>query len=163
MGAKRDYYEVLGVNKNADAATIKKAYRKLAKKYHPDTNKENPQAEQKFKEVTEAYSVLSDPEKKKQYDQFGHAAFDGEPFWQKSGPGGTYQEYHFTGGNMDDMEDIFGDIFGDFFHGGSRAKGSGTGGFAGGFTGRSYARKGADLHADVTVAFDEKERTFMRT
>lgn len=155
MGAKRDYYEVLGVDKNADAAAIKKAYRKLAKKYHPDTNKENPQAEQKFKEVTEAYSVLSDPEKKKQYDQFGHAAFDGEPFWQKSGPGGTYQEYHFTGGNMDDMEDIFGDIFGDFFHGGSRAKGSGTGGFAGGFTGRNYARKGADLHADVTVAFDE--------
>ena len=76
MAAKRDYYEVLGVAKNADEKTIKKAYRKLAKKYHPDTNAGNPDAEKKFKEVTEAYSVLSDPEKKKMYDQFGHAAFD---------------------------------------------------------------------------------------
>lgn len=76
MGIKRDYYEVLGIDRNADAAAIKKAYRKLAKKYHPDTNKDHPEAEQKFKEVTEAYSVLSDPEKKKMYDQFGHAAFD---------------------------------------------------------------------------------------
>ena len=74
MAAKRDYYEVLGVAKNADEKTIKKAYRKLAKKYHPDTNAGNPDAEKKFKEVTEAYSVLSDPEKKKMYDQFGHAA-----------------------------------------------------------------------------------------
>ena len=77
MEAKRDYYEVLGVDRNADQNAIKKAYRKLAKKYHPDTNAGNPQAEQKFKEVTEAYTVLSDPEKKKLYDQFGHAAFDG--------------------------------------------------------------------------------------
>ena len=77
MAAKRDYYEVLGVAKNADEKTIKKAYRKLAKKYHPDTNPGDKEAEKKFKEVTEAYSVLSDPEKKKLYDQFGHAAFDG--------------------------------------------------------------------------------------
>ena len=76
MAAKRDYYDVLGVSRDADAATIKKAYRKLAKKYHPDTNEGNADAEQKFKEVTEAYEVLSDPEKKKLYDQFGHAAFD---------------------------------------------------------------------------------------
>ena len=68
---KRDYYEVLGIDKNADASAIKKAYRKLAKKYHPDTNKDDPNAEQKFKEVTEAYSVLNDPEKKKLYDQYG--------------------------------------------------------------------------------------------
>ena len=120
MAAKRDYYEVLGVAKNADEKTIKKAYRKLAKKYHPDTNAGNPDAEKKFKEVTEAYSVLSDPEKKKMYDQFGHAAFDqsaggsyqGSGFGNgfqgfKSGPGG-YQEYHFTG----NADDIFGDLFG---------------------------------------------------
>ena len=77
MAAKRDYYEVLGINRNADEKEIKKAYRKLAKKYHPDSNVGNPDAEQKFKEVTEAYDVLSDTEKKKLYDQFGHAAFDG--------------------------------------------------------------------------------------
>ena len=134
MAAKRDYYEVLGVAKNADEKTIKKAYRKLAKKYHPDTNAGNPDAEKKFKEVTEAYSVLSDPEKKKMYDQFGHAAFDqsaggsyqGSGFGNgfqgfKSGPGG-YQEYHFTG----NADDIFGDMFKDIFHGnGSKS----TGGF----------------------------------
>ena len=124
MAAKRDYYEVLGVAKNADEKTIKKAYRKLAKKYHPDTNAGNPDAEKKFKEVTEACSVLSDPEKKKMYDQFGHAAFDqsaggsyqGSGFGNgfqgfKSGPGG-YQEYHFTG----NADDIFGDMFKDIFH-----------------------------------------------
>ena len=73
---KRDYYEVLGIDKNADASAIKKAYRKLAKKYHPDTNAGNPKAEQMFKEVTEAYSVLNDPEKKKLYDQYGMAGFE---------------------------------------------------------------------------------------
>ncbi|MFR7549710.1 MAG: DnaJ domain-containing protein [Clostridium sp.] len=74
---KRDYYEVLGIDKTADPATIKKAYRKLAKKYHPDSNVGNEAAAEKFKEVNEAYDILSDPEKKKLYDQFGHAAFDG--------------------------------------------------------------------------------------
>ena len=77
MSAKRDYYEVLGVSRDADKNTIKKAYRKLAKKYHPDTNQGNAQAAERFKEATEAYNILSDPEKKKMYDQFGHAAFDG--------------------------------------------------------------------------------------
>ena len=77
METKRDYYEVLGVNREAEEGAIKKAYRKLAKKYHPDTNAGNAQAEQKFKEITEAYTVLSDPKKRKLYDQFGHAAFDG--------------------------------------------------------------------------------------
>ena len=87
MAGKRDYYEVLGVDRNADAAAIKKAYRKLAKKYHPDTNAGNQHAEQMFKEVTEAYEVLSDPEKKKLYDRFGHAAFDGSA--GQSAYGGT--------------------------------------------------------------------------
>ena len=73
---KRDYYDVLGISRSADKSTIKRAYRKLAKKYHPDTNAGNAQAEEKFKEATEAYNVLSDPEKKKLYDQFGHAAFE---------------------------------------------------------------------------------------
>ena len=90
MEAKRDYYEVLGVDRNADQNAIKKAYRKLAKKYHPDTNAGNPQAEQKFKEVTEAYTVLSDPEKKKLYDQFGHAAFDGAGAGAGGYNGGAY-------------------------------------------------------------------------
>ena len=74
--SKRDYYEVLGVDKTADEATLKKAYRTLAKKYHPDMNPGDKEAEQKFKEINEAYGVLSDPEKRQKYDQFGHAAFD---------------------------------------------------------------------------------------
>lgn len=162
MGTKRDYYEILGIDRSADASAIKKAYRKLAKKYHPDTNKDHPDAEQKFKEVTEAYSVLSDPEKKKMYDQFGHAAFDGAdrgayggqgPFYRQSGPNGAYQEYHFTSGNMDDMGDFFDDIFGNIFHG--KRNGGFTDGFGGGFTGRSRAVKGSDITAEVTVGFDE--------
>lgn len=179
MSVKRDYYDVLGVSRNADESQIKKAYRKLAKKYHPDTNAGNAEAEQKFKEVTEAYDVLGDKEKRKMYDQFGHAAFDqtagagagygnagagsGRPgggFWRtysSGGPGGGYQEYHFEGGNMDD---IFGDIFGDIFNHGSGTGGGGrssrSSGFGGsGFRGGSFPQKGSDVHADVTVGFDE--------
>ena len=120
MSAKRDYYEVLGVSRDADKNTIKKAYRKLAKKYHPDTNQGNAQAAERFKEATEAYNILSDPEKKKMYDQFGHAAFDGSGAaggayggaysrngggtYQYAGPDGTFHEYHFEGnGDMDDF------------------------------------------------------------
>ena len=109
MADKRDYYEVLGVDKNADDAAIKKAYRVLAKKYHPDMNPGDKEAEAKFKEASEAYAVLSDPDKRRQYDQYGHAAFDGS-----SGAGGGGFDFNFSG----DMGDIFGDIFGDLFGGG---------------------------------------------
>ena len=178
--AKRDYYDVLGVSRSASASEIKKAYRKLAKKYHPDTNAGNKEAEQKFKEVTEAYNVLSDEEKKKMYDQFGHAAFDGSApngAYQGnagnygSGFGGSYSgayqdangayhEYHF---NSSDMGDIFDDMFGNIFHGDESGKGfgsfrSGRGGGFKGFGGQYYQnapQKGSDIHADVTVGFDE--------
>lgn len=132
MSAKRDYYDVLGIDRNADEKTIKKAYRKLAKKYHPDTNAGNADAADKFKEVNEAYDVLSDPKKKKMYDQFGHAAFEagadpgtgaGGFSGFHGGTNGGYQEFHFNG---EDMDDIFGDIFGNMFHGSH----SGSSGFA---------------------------------
>ena len=103
MADKRDYYEVLGVDKNADSATIKKAYRKLAKKYHPDAHPGDEEAASKFKEASEAYAVLSDDSKRKQYDQFGHAAFDGS-----GGAGG----FDFNGADFSDIFGGFGDIFG---------------------------------------------------
>lgn len=129
---KRDYYEVLGVDKNADEATIKKAYRALAKKYHPDMNPGDAEAEKKFKEASEAYAVLSDADKRRQYDQFGHAAFDG-------GAGGG-AGFDFSGM---DFGDIFGDIFGDFF-GGSTRRSTGNG-----------PRRGANLRASVRITFEE--------
>ena len=129
---KRDYYEVLGVDKNADDAAIKKAYRVLAKKYHPDMNPGDAEAEKKFKEASEAYAVLSDPEKRKQYDQFGHAAFDGS-----AGAGG----FDFSGA---DFGDIFGDIFGDFFGGGRRSS-----------TRNNGPMKGANIRTSVRITFEE--------
>ena len=125
MAAKRDLYEVLGISKTADEKTIKKAYRKLAKKYHPDMNPGDKTAEQKFKEATDAYNILSDPEKRKLYDQYGHAAFDGtgaesefyKNYQNYGGAHGGYQEFHFEGG---DGDDIFGDIFGSMFGGGRK-------------------------------------------
>lgn len=157
MASKRDFYEVLGIKKGASQSEIKKAYRKMAKKYHPDTNAGDEAAAEKFKEVSEAYSVLNDPEKKKLYDQFGHAAFDGtgQPGGSygagfggagssgfggfggtggsgfsgfSQGPDGSYQEYHFDG----NMDDILKDIFGHGFSG----SGSGSSGFSG-FSGTS--------------------------
>ena len=128
---KRDYYEVLGVDKNADEATIKKAYRTLAKKYHPDMNPGDKEAEKKFKEASEAYAILSDPEKKQQYDQFGHAAFEG-------GAGG-YGGFDF---NSADYSDIFGDIFGDMFGGGRRRASNGP-------------MKGANIRTSVRITFEE--------
>ena len=171
MDKKRDYYEVLGIARNADANEIKKAYRKLAKKYHPDTNAGNPRAEEKFKEITEAYNVLSDNKKRKLYDQFGHAAFEGgaseggpgaSGAYSYGGPGGGYREYHFQG-DPGDMDDIFKDIFGDIFHGRQSSSGfSGEnfgGGFGRGFGGQNFGGqrswKGSDMTASVTISFEE--------
>ncbi len=127
---KRDYYEVLGVEKSADDAEIKKAYRALAKKYHPDMNPGDKEAEKKFKEASEAYAVLSDPEKRRQYDQFGHSAFDG-------GSGFDFNSMNF------DFGDIFSDLFGDFF-GGSR-RGSRNNG----------PSKGANVRSSIRISFEE--------
>ena len=114
--SKRDFYEILGVSKNADAEEIKKAYRKLAIKYHPDKNPGDTQAEEKFKEAAEAYEVLSDANKRQRYDQFGHAGVGGA-----AGGGG----FHGGGMNMDDIFSQFGDIFGDSFFGGGRSRSGG--------------------------------------
>ena len=137
MADKRDYYEVLGVDKNADDATLKKAYRKLAKKYHPDVNPGDKEAEAKFKEATEAYSVLSDADKRRQYDQFGHAAFENGG----GGGAGGFGGFDFNGA---DMGDIFGDIFGDLFGGGGRTRRANNG-----------PMKGANLRARVNITFEE--------
>lgn len=136
MADKRDYYEVLGVDKNADSATIKKAYRKLAKKYHPDANPGDEEAASKFKEASEAYAVLSDDSKRKQYDQFGHAAFDGS-----GGAGG----FDFNGADFSDIFGGFGDIFGDIFGGGSRRSSRANNG----------PMRGADVRVGITINFNE--------
>lgn len=132
--SKRDYYEVLGVGKDADDAALKKAYRQVAKKYHPDMNPGDAEAEKKFKEASEAYAVLSDPEKRRQYDQFGHAAFE-------SGAGGGFGGFDFGGA---DFSDIFGDIFGDLFGGGRRSGRAGQG-----------PMKGANIRKSVRITFEE--------
>ena len=132
---KRDYYEVLGVDKNADEAALKKAYRQLAKKYHPDANPGDAEAEKKFKEASEAYAVLSDPDKRRQYDQFGHAAFE-----QGGAGGNPFGGFDF---NSADMGDIFGDIFGDLFGGGRSRRAS------------NGPMRGANLRAQVRITFQE--------
>ncbi len=163
---KRDYYEVLGVSKNADEKDIKKAYRKLAKKYHPDANPQNKEeAERKFKEATEAYAVLSDAQKRKQYDQFGFAAFDEaaggqNPYGSQEaadffrnfhfgGDNGGAYEYQF-GGDFGDLGDIFQDLFGGF-QGGA----GGRNGYQSGYKNRSYQSKGQDIHSELDVSFDD--------
>ncbi|MDY2737167.1 molecular chaperone DnaJ [Intestinibacter sp.] len=143
MSEKRDYYEVLGVSKSADAKEIKKAYRKLAMKYHPDKNPGDKEAEEKFKEINEAYEVLSDEEKRSTYDRFGHDGLNNQGgFGGGQGFGGG-----FGGGGFGGFEDIFGDIFG-------------SGGFGGGFGGggssrRRGPRRGADIKQSVTITFEE--------
>lgn len=174
MAARRDCYEVLGVSRNADEASLKKAYRKLAKKYHPDTNKGDPKADEKFKEVTQAYEILSDPDKRKLYDQFGFAPFEGgagpEAYqewaaqnrayqdrtvrnfhgWSAQGQGARGQgmggrEFHFEG----DMEDLFGRFFGGGFGG------AGQKGFRRGFAGQEFADRGSDVTARLRIDFRE--------
>lgn len=134
MATKRDYYDVLGVEKSADEAELKKAYRKLAKQYHPDMNPGDKEAEAKFKEASEAYEVLSDSTKRSQYDQFGHAAFEAG-----GGPGGAGGFYS-TG----DFGDIFGDLFGDIFGGGRSRRQASNG-----------PMKGASLRINIRLKFEE--------
>src|SRR5882724_4894547 len=132
MSTKRDYYEILGVSKSATADEIKKAYRKTAIQFHPDKNPGNKEAEEKFKEAAEAYEVLSDPQKRAQYDRFGHS---------RQGGGGGFQGHEM---NMDDIFSQFGDIFG----------GSGFDSFFGG-GGRSRGRKGSNLRIKLKMTLDE--------
>ena len=142
--AKRDYYEVLGVSKSASKDEIKKAYRKLALKYHPDKNKGDKAAEEKFKEGSEAYHVLSDDKRKNNYDQFGHAAFQG---------GGGQSGF----GNFDfssSFSDIFEDVFGDFGFGGSSQSRKGR-----------RSNRGNDLRYDISIDLDDafKGKDIFRT
>jgi molecular chaperone DnaJ len=137
MAKKRDYYEVLGINRDASDDDIKKAYRKLAMKFHPDRNPDNPKAEEQFKEAKEAYEILSDSQKRGIYDQYGHAGID-----QQAGVGGG------GGAGMGGFADAFSDIFGDIFGGGGR----------GGGGGRSSVYRGADLRYNLEVTLEEAAR-----
>ncbi len=141
MAEKRDYYEVLGIGKNATDAEIKNAYRKLAKKYHPDLNPGDKAAEEKFKEVNEANDILSDPEKRQRYDQFGFAGVD--PNYGAGQPGGGFGGFGGGFGGVD-LGDLFGDIFG-----------GGFGGFAGGRQNPNGPRRGHDVQASVVLTFEE--------
>ena len=135
MAEKRDYYEVLGLQKGASDDEIKKAFRKMAMKYHPDRNPGDKEAEEKFKEVNEAYGVLSDADKKSKYDRFGHAGVD---------PNAGFGGGGFGGGGFDDIFDIFGSMFG-----------GGGGGFGGGAARRNGPKKGRDLQKAITIEFEE--------
>ncbi len=135
--AKRDYYEVLGVEKGASADEIKKAYRKTALKYHPDRNPDNKEAEEKFKEAAEAYDVLSNPDKRARYDQFGHAGMDG------GAAGGGFGGFSGGGFSMEDIFAQFGDIFGGGF------------GFGGGSRSRQRTNRGSDIRVRVSLTLEE--------
>ena len=134
MAEKRDYYEVLGVSRGCSEDELKKAYRTLAKKYHPDMNKNDPKAEEKFKEVNEAFAVLSDKEKRARYDQYGHAGVD-----QQYGGQGGFSGFGGGGFDFSDIFSGFGDIFGGF----------------GGSSRRTSRAKGEDLEVLVTITLEE--------
>lgn len=136
MSTKRDYYEVLGVDKNVDDQALKKAYRKLAMKYHPDRNPNNKEAEEKFKEINEAYEVLSDEDKRRTYDQFGHEGVNGQ---------GGFGGQGFGGQGFGGFEDIFGDMFGDIF----------GGGFGGSRPRRRGPERGSDIRHSINITFEE--------
>jgi len=177
--AKRDYYDILGVKRDASADDIKKAHRKLVRKFHPDVNKDNKQAEEKFKEVQEAYDVLSDPGKRRNYDQFGHAgvgaggaASGNADVWEQfrraqqgrsgGGGGGRHRWQPGPGVSVEDMEGMgdFGDIFDQLF--GARGGGAGRGGMGGGprpgARPRPQPQRGADVEHSVTLTFDQAAR-----
>ena len=163
--SKRDFYQIIGVSRSATADEIKKAYRKLAMQYHPDKNPNNKKAEDKFKELSEAYETLSDDEKRKTYDQFGHAGAGGNPFAGAGGFSGRQSRGGGAGPGADPFQDIFGDVFGDIFNqpGGGR-----TGARPGANAYRNQAQKGSDLKYSLTITFEEaavgteKTISFMR-
>ncbi|MFO7264954.1 MAG: molecular chaperone DnaJ [Limnochordales bacterium] len=138
MAAKRDYYEILGVSRDASQEEIKKAYRRLARQYHPDVNKDDPQAEEKFKEINEAYRVLSDPEARARYDRFGHAAFDGQP---GAGGFGGFEGFDPAGG-FEGFGDLFDDLFEMFTGGAARPRARGP-------------VRGRDIEMEIVVDFEE--------
>ncbi len=161
MAAARDYYKILGVSKNASKEDIKKAYRSLARKYHPDLNPDDKMAEEKFKELQEAHEVLSDEEKRKTYDMFGSAEFrpGGQTTWRRAGdPGGSSYQYTYSSKDFPGFEDIFKDIFG--FRGDPRARrgaGRGTGGafrdiFS--YASREKPTKGKNLEYQIEIDFN---------
>jgi molecular chaperone DnaJ len=142
MATKKDYYDLLGVSRSASPEDIKKAYRTMAKKYHPDTNPNNKESEEKFKEINEAYEVLSDPQKRTAYDQFGHAGVGSGGAPGYGGSGSRPQGF----GDTADFEDIFGDVFSNFFGGAPGGRGGRP---------RSQAQEGDDLRYDLNLTFEE--------
>lgn len=157
--AKQDFYSILGVNRSSTPEEIKKAYRKLAMQFHPDKNPGNKQAEEKFKQITEAYDVLSDEKKRANYDQFGHSGVGGGPGFGGGGPGGFggggfggFGGGH-SGQSGDPLHDIFGDIFSDVFGGGRSSGGPGAG--SGGFSRGSRSARGADLRYTLNLTLEE--------